>query len=461
LLDSLLQETLIMILRWIFLMLFALTRSASSDSKPELYRSIVMDHFLHKAGNYQIDRIFNDIDSFFHDDFKRDTNNDIITNEISDFSDVVLNTKPATTSSKILPFVHLGGSSPIAQFNAPVAFKNPGELTLPKIPAPITVNQQSQPRSEPKSQFAIKPFTFFISPSGLHGPQAQPQPQSPAIVEQSPPNVPRPGPVQPRQDHARALVLPDFIDNNDLQPSSLVSAPILPPLPVHKTTGIMRTPIQPSQLAFGSSGSIDMFSFPSRESHNNDIKPDLTMTMIGQNEGLHFSQPILRHPEPAKVQFVPQPSIANLGEPISNNILTENQDQDQPFNIFEYIGRPTAEREVRKKLNNMAGSGKKMGKMEALNMLMSIAGDHWEKDLLMGQKDDNSDGLSGTNFVCPMSDGHFPDSDKCDVYYTCAGGIPHKYTCQTGLMWNTLTNQCDWEQSVNCSINKKYLAARP
>ena len=107
-------------------MLFALTRSASSDSKPELYRSIVMDHFLHKAGNYQIDRIFNDIDSFFHDDFKRDTNNDIITNEISDFSDVVLNTKPATTSSKILPFVHLGGSSPIAQFNAPVAFKNPG-----------------------------------------------------------------------------------------------------------------------------------------------------------------------------------------------------------------------------------------------------------------------------------------------------------------------------------------------
>ena len=94
-------------------------------------------------------------------------------------------------------------------------------------------------------------------------------------------------------------------------------------------------------------------------------------------------------------QFVPQPSVANLGEPISNNIPTENQDQDQPFNIFEYIGRPTAEREVRKKLNNMAGSGKKMGKMEALNMLMSIAGDHWEKDLLMGQKDDNSDGLSG------------------------------------------------------------------
>ena len=114
------------------------------------------------------------------------------------------------------------------------------------------------------------------------------------------------GPVQPRQDHARALVLPDFIDNNDLQPSSLVSAPILPPLPVHKTTGIMRTPIQPSQLAFGSSGSIDMFSFPSRESHNNDIKPDLTMTMIGQNEGLHFSQPILRHPEPAKGKCLQQ-----------------------------------------------------------------------------------------------------------------------------------------------------------
>ena len=70
--------------------------------------------------------------------------------------------------------------------------------------------------------------------------------------------------------------------------------------------GIMRTPIQPSQLAFGSSGSIDMFSFPSRESHNNDIKPDLTLTMIGQNEGSHFSQPILRHPEPAKGKCLQQ-----------------------------------------------------------------------------------------------------------------------------------------------------------
>ena len=68
-----------------------------------------------------------------------------------------------------------------------------------------------------------------------------------------------------------------------------------------------------------------------------------------------------------------------------NNLVED--DEDKPFNIFEYIGRPTAEREVRRKVN---GEMKKMGKVDALRILMTIAGDTWEQDLVMGSKDDGS-----------------------------------------------------------------------
>ena len=69
--------------------------------------------------------------------------------------------------------------------------------------------------------------------------------------------------------------------------------------------------------------------------------------------------------------------------------------------------------------------------------------------------------ILGSSFVCPALSGHFPDPDTCSVYYTCAGGSSHRNTCQTGLMYNSLTNQCDWEASVDCSINKAFFRARP
>jgi len=154
------------------------------------------------------------------------------------------------------------------------------------------------------------------------------------------------------------------------------------------------------------------------------------------------------------VKLVLDPFLAapanSFVEPVSNNLV---EDEDKPFNIFEYIGRPTAEREVRKKINGER-SGKKMGRLDALQILMTIAGDTWEQDLVMGSKDDGSasGGHAGSSFDCPVPNGHFPDPDTCSVYYQCAGGVSHKYTCQTGLMYNSLTNQCDWEQSVDCSL---------
>ena len=65
---------------------------------------------------------------------------------------------------------------------------------------------------------------------------------------------------------------------------------------------------------------------------------------------------------------------------------------DKEFNIFEYIGRPTADRGVRKKQN---GDKKRMGKLDALSILMSIAGASWEKDLVMGSKNEAGAGNTG------------------------------------------------------------------
>ena len=82
---------------------------------------------------------------------------------------------------------------------------------------------------------------------------------------------------------------------------------------------------------------------------------------------------------------------------VSNELEATNtiEAADKPFNIFEYIGRPTAEREARHKVDG--GDMKKMGKMDALRILMSIAGDHWEKDLLMGSHDDVSNKAGGAS----------------------------------------------------------------
>ena len=87
----------------------------------------------------------------------------------------------------------------------------------------------------------------------------------------------------------------------------------------------------------------------------------------------------------------------------------------------------------------------------ALDTLLEIAGENWniddgiEKNLLDAQ----------STFVCPGREGHFPDPDSCSVYHQCANGTPTRNTCQEGLMWNMVTNQCDWTSNVNCNLNRE------
>ena len=43
---------------------------------------------------------------------------------------------------------------------------------------------------------------------------------------------------------------------------------------------------------------------------------------------------------------------------------------------------------------------KRMGKMDALKMLMMIAGDSWETDLVMGSREEVEGGHSGMIIMC-------------------------------------------------------------
>ena len=73
-----------------------------------------------------------------------------------------------------------------------------------------------------------------------------------------------------------------------------------------------------------------------------------------------------------------------------------------------------------------------MGKLDALRILMSIAGDTWEKDLLLGAGEEGRGAGqgAGAGFTCPRTQGHFPDPASCRVYYTCSGGVAARHTCQ-------------------------------
>ena len=93
-----------------------------------------------------------------------------------------------------------------------------------------------------------------------------------------------------------------------------------------------------------------------------------------------------------------------------------------------------------------------MPKSDALQRLMAIAGDDWDMEIGI-QK--NLLDTSSSNFICPGPEGHFPDPESCAVYYQCAQGTPHKHTCEAGLKWNMINNQCDWEQNVDCRRNKR------
>ena len=139
-----------------------------------------------------------------------------------------------------------------------------------------------------------------------------------------------------------------------------------------------------------------------------------------------------------------------IQKPVKSPLL---QNSDTRPSLFESINQPALDRQARQKLTK---NQPKMPKSSALEELMSIAGDNWEKRLLTGS--DNLVGESGDSFLCPEPEGHFSSPSSCRVYYQCAQGTAHKHTCEEGLLWDMHARQCDWQERVSCPLDTAHSA---
>merc|ERR1712083_192709 len=127
-----------------------------------------------------------------------------------------------------------------------------------------------------------------------------------------------------------------------------------------------------------------------------------------------------------------------------------NLDPRQTETLFSSINKPATDREPRRQLADPSKMNH-LAKNDALARLMDIAGSDW--DLSSTIQENLVGGQGDTDYDCRAPEGHFPDVDKCHVYYQCANGIATRQSCGAGLKYNVLTNQCDWEASVDCSLN--------
>jgi hypothetical protein len=147
------------------------------------------------------------------------------------------------------------------------------------------------------------------------------------------------------------------------------------------------------------------------------------------------------------------PQHIKKAQPKENFLRPKISQQYQLFpgqqTLFQTITQEALDRPAREKLSQKLPKHK-VPKSDTLQRLMAIAGDDW--DVEIGIEKNLLD--TGSAFICPGPEGHFPDPESCSVYYQCAQDTPHKRTCDTGLHWNMRTNQCDWEVNVNCTRNR-------
>ena len=405
------------------LMLCYAVQASPSPALTELYRSVVMDHFLHRYD--RLDPLFSQLGD---GDFKHSSKRGLETDKIMEPF------KYPVRAGTISPFVDLGTprlphhqtqftfSDPKHEsLFAPVTIHNEGSVTStssPSLPLPVSGNVQDQqiPSAE-NSQFAMRPFTFFNIPGLVSQPIHHGGQYNVQHVAQHPP--------QPQLVGQEVVVQ----TNTGKHQQDLLSETSRDLNHVTTKEGSLAYPATPSVFQ----------AVPLRRTQF------LPVAATSQN------------------QISQSPIIEQKFPPFKDDIITNivptsvTDTNDKQFNIFEYISRPTSDRRARQKVSPTKMS--KMGKMDALKILMKIAGDDWEKDLVMGAKEEHGSISSAgerVSFQCPAEEGNFPDSGQCDVYYQCAGGRPHRYSCHSGLQWNIAKNLCDWAETVDCSLNKTF-----
>ena len=104
----------------------------------------------------------------------------------------------------------------------------------------------------------------------------------------------------------------------------------------------------------------------------------------------------------------------------------------QTETLFSSINKPATDREPRKQLSDLSKM-KHMSRNDALARLMDIAGSDWDLSVSIEQNLVGGAGEGSSDFDCPTPEGHFPDQERCHVYYQCSNGIANKQKCPAGL----------------------------
>jgi len=312
-------------------------------------------------------------------------------------------------------------------------------------------------------------------------------------------------PVQ-QQVHREDLSKPENLASNliHVNDKSAVSSPFSPPVQPHFQP-ILRDPsdylFQPKQRftpnsftitglsarpqSFPTSGFVNISPNAQNQNNNQGLHQPETSSLFGgsvlipsknQNNPFTFQTSFLEEPitsfgkpppsavEPKEIfressaSFAKPPEIPRQPKAFQEihsveNIIQQPVPTKEPT-LFQLINQETADRPARKKITEVSQLHHD-SKESALQKLVSIAGKDWDSSLHTGKNilSGNSDS-STSNFQCPSLTGDFPHPESCSVYFQCAGGVAHKRHCQDGLNWNMVTGMCDWEQNVDCEINK-------
>ncbi|XP_026750061.2 dentin sialophosphoprotein-like [Galleria mellonella] len=62
----------------------------------------------------------------------------------------------------------------------------------------------------------------------------------------------------------------------------------------------------------------------------------------------------------------------------------------------------------------------------------------------------NNPGEAATICAAEGSDGILVPHENCNQFYKCSDGLPVALSCPGNLLYNALTEQCDWPENVNC-----------
>ena len=335
-----------------------------------------------------------------------------------------------------VPVYRFSPSTPGISPTPPLTHHTPGPVYVPPINSHALPLQPIHHRHDPMAHVKSLPTQEPVTPSLIQFRDPRPipvptfpPPQQHSLLPTRPPPPPPPQSHHPTTPHS---------------PIAHHSPPPPPPPPPtqshHHTTHHSPPPPTPPPPP----PPLQQQSFLPQH-HDNHV--DAPSPILLRNPGLlpkltRFGNP--QSPQPPHNQ---QPG-PQTGFPQGSPVRASPPPLTSPESIF-----------LPQKPNHLSGSFREVERpprkrSRALEKLLDVAGDTWDEDV-----DIQTNLLTNSkvaNFICPSREGYFPDTTSCKSYFQCDHGVAIKQSCQTGLVWNMLIEQCDWKPNVNCDQNSSF-----